>query len=137
MDAPHLRLHDGGMRGVLAIALLAAVSALAQPPAPASCADCGLVRSVRSITKEIRSSQAQEETKPSGLVASIPLKGGKPEIGSSSRIGKDAPTTVQTWEVVVRMGDGKFRVVVLDESPNLHEGDKVRFYKGRLLRGWE
>lgn len=123
------------MRSFLAILLLAATSAMAQDP-PA-CADCGLVRSVRSITKEIRPSAAQEETKPSGLVASIPLKGGKPEIGSSSHIGKDAPTTVQTWEVVVRMGDGKFRVVVLDESPDLREGDKVRFYKGRLLRGWE
>ena len=123
------------MRSFLAILLLAAASAMAQDR-PA-CVDCGLVRSVRSITKEIRPSQAQEETKPSGLVASIPLKGGKAEIGSSSHIGKDAPTTVQTWEVVVRMDDGKFRVVVLDESPDLREGDKVRFYKGRLLRGWE
>ena len=123
------------MRTLLAIVLLAASSVMAQD-AP-MCADCGVVRSVRSITREIRPSQAQEETKPSGFVASIPLKGGKPAIGSSSTIGKDAPATVQTWEVVVRMPDDKFRVVVLDESPELHEGDKVRFLKGRMLRGWE
>jgi hypothetical protein len=122
------------MRVLLAVLLASAASAFAQAP---PCADCGVVRSVRSITKEIRPSAAQEETKPSGLVASIPLKGGKAQVGSSSNIGKDAPTTVQTWEVVVRMEDGKFRVVVLDDSPGLVEGEKVRFYKGKLIRGHE
>ena len=135
MDARVAAPQHGTMRFLLAIVWLAAAGAMAQEPPV--CADCGVVRSVRSITKEIRPSQAQEETRPSGLVASIPLKGGKPEIGSSSHIGKDAPTTVQTWEVVVRMGDGKFRVIVLDESPELREGEKVRFLRGRLLRGWE
>lgn len=127
------------MRLAFALVLFAATTAAAQAPSAGvpACQECGEVRSVRSITKEIRPSQAQEETKPSGFVASIPLKGGKAQIGSSSHIGKEAPTTVQTWEVVVRMGDGKFRVVVLDESPELQEGDKVRFYRGRMLRGWE
>lgn len=118
------------MRYLLAVALLTASAAFAQ----SACVDCGVVRSVRSVTKQIRPSPATEETKPSGFVASIPLKGGKPEIGSSEKIGKDAPTVVQTWEVVVKMDDGKFRVVVLDEAPAVKEGDRVQFDKGKLVQ---
>ena len=117
------------MKRFLPLIAFAAVAAFAQ----STCVDCGVVRSVRSITKQIRPSPATEETKPSGFVASIPLKGGKPEIGSSERIGKDAPTVVETWEVVVRMDDGKFRVVVLDDQPDLAEGGRVRFEKGKLV----
>ena len=126
------------MKLALAIVLLVATAAAAQPAAPppanSMCGECGVVRSVRSITKQIRPSEAQEETKPSGFVASIPLKGGKPEIGSSERIGKEAPTLSQTWEVIVLMDDGKYRVVVLDAQPDVRQGDKVRVDKGKVVR---
>lgn len=127
------------MRLAFAIVLFAATAATAQPasqpPAAASmCGECGVVRSVRGVTKQIRPSEAQEDTKPSGLVASIPLKGGKPQVGSSERIGKEAPTVSQTWEVIVLLDDGKFRVVTMDRQPELREGDKVRIDKGKVVR---
>jgi hypothetical protein len=117
------------MKYVFAIALLAASTAFAQ----LSCTDCGVVRSVRSVTKQLPPSAAVEETKPSGLVASIPFKGGKAQIGSSEKIGRDAPTVVATYEVVVLMDDGKYRVVILDDPPDFKEGDRVRVDKGKLF----
>jgi len=124
------------MRLVVAYALLAASAAFAQPPTPSNtlCGDCGVVRSVRSITKEIRPLEDQEDTKPSGLVASVPLKGGKPQVGSSTKVGKEAPTLSQTWEVVVAKDDGKFQVMVLNAQPGLKAGDKVRIVEGKPVR---
>ena len=123
------------MRILLATALLASASAVAAPPdtrlpppEPAgACADCGVVRSVRMVTKELRADPAKSDARPSGLVASVPLGGGgKMETGSSSKIGKDAPTTSETWEIVIRLDDGRFRVLNVTESPDVKAGDKVR-----------
>jgi hypothetical protein len=129
------------MRLAFAIVLLAVTGAVAQPssppPAAAMCGECGVVRSVRGVTKQIRPSEAQEDTKPSGFVASIPLKGGKPQVGSSEKIGKEAPTLSQTWEVIVLLDDGKFRVVTMDRQPDLREGDKVRIEKGKVAKRGE
>jgi len=126
------------MRAILALALMGAACAWAQPPGappakPSSpCADCGVVRTVRMITKESTPNAA--ESKPSGLVAEVPFGGGKPKVGSSTKLGKDAPVVSRTWEVAVRLDDGKFRVVVLDADPQLHEGDRVRVTQGRIER---
>jgi hypothetical protein len=129
------------MRLVLAMLTFAAAAAAAQPSSPPAsvsmCGECGVVRSVRGVTKQMRPSEAQEDTKPSGFVASIPLKGGKAQVGSSEKIGKEAPTLSQTWEVIVLLDDGKFRVVTLDTKPDLREGDKVRIEKGKVLRRGE
>jgi hypothetical protein len=123
------------MRAFLATALLASATAIAAPPdtklpppEPAgACADCGVVRSVRMITKELRADPAKSDSRPSGLVASVPLGGGgKMETGSSSKIGKDAPTTSDRWEIVIRLDDGRFRVVNVTEQPEVQVGDKVR-----------
>jgi hypothetical protein len=126
------------MRIAVAIVLLTATAALAQTAAPAlpasssMCGECGVVRSVRSIRKEIRPTEEQEDMKLSGLVASVPLKGGKATIGSSNKLG--APTVSQTWEVVVRQDDGKIRIVTLDARPDLKQGDKVRMENGKPIR---
>jgi hypothetical protein len=129
------------MRYLVAIALAASSFAVAQPPSPPAsasmCGECGVVRSVRGVTKQIRPSEAQDETKPSGFVASIPLKGGKPQVGSSEKIGKEAPTWSQTWEVIVLLDDGKFRVVTMDRQPDLRQGDKVRIENGKVVRRGE
>ncbi len=122
------------MRALLATALLVSAAAIAAPPdtklpppEPASaCADCGVVRSVRMITKELRADPAKSDSRPSGLVASVPLGGGKVEAGSSSKIGKDAPTTSERWEIVIRLDDGRFRVVNATEQPEVQVGDQVR-----------
>jgi hypothetical protein len=59
-------------------------------------------------------------------VASVPLGGGKPSVGSSSKYGKDVVTTSESWEVTVLLDDGRFRVLRLGEEPEVREGDKVR-----------
>jgi len=130
------------MRLIAAITIAMATAAMAQPASPPTsaksmCGECGVVRSVRGITKQIRPSEAQEDTKPSGFVASIPLKGGKAQVGSSEKIGKEAPTLSQTWEVIVLLDDGKFRVVTMDRQPDLREGDKVRIDKGQVVKRGE
>jgi hypothetical protein len=126
---------ETSMRTLLAIALLTAATAAAAqpdtklpPPVPAGpCADCGVVRSVRTITKELRADPAKSDARPSGLVASVPLGGGgKIEAGSSSKIGKDAPTTSESWEIVIRLDDGRFRILNVTEPPEVQAGDKVR-----------
>ena len=123
------------MRKLMLVFLaMAVIPAMAQmvtkKPVPverstAPCADCGVVRQVRTITKELQPS-ANTETKPSGLVASVPFGGGKPQVGSSVRYGSDEVKTTEKWEVTIRMDDERFRIITVDEKPNLREGDKVR-----------
>lgn len=126
------------MRESLAVLLLAALPAWAADPAPdtkaassalAACADCGVVRSVRSVKKEIKT-DPESDARPSGLVATFPLGGGKPSAGSSAKVGKDKPAFSETWEIVVRLDDGRFRIVTVDEPPAVREGDQVRFDSG-------
>ncbi len=125
------------MRTILAIVLFATVPALAQAPSAesvkkGSCAECGVVRSVRQVTKETRPPESQEN-KPSGLVATVPLGGGKAQIGSSTKLGKEASTSTTTWEVIVRLDDGRFRLFMLDEQPDVAQDDKVRIEEGRIV----
>lgn len=135
------------MRIVPACLLVLAIPSWAQSPAPApatspatkgaveksvvirkKCADCGVVTSVRVVKKELPPAEAGD-SRPSGLVASVPFGGGKPDIGSSSKqqYGKDAVITSETWEVAVRLDDGRYRLAILSQKPDLREGDKVRF----------
>ena len=128
------------MRRLLALAFAtAATCAWAQPlpdpdkaPSPAAtCAECGVVTSIRSITRQAPP-VVQNESKPSGLVATIPLGGGSPQVGSSSKIGRDIPSVSQSWEVIVRLDDGRYRVLVLDAQPDVAKGDRVRVENGRI-----
>ena len=100
------------------------------------CADCGVVRSVRLITKEIKPDDSKIDPRPSGLVATMPF-GGKMEAGPSQRLGKDAVVASDSWEIVVRMDDGRFRVMTVREEPQVKAGDKVRIEAngGLTLRG--
>jgi hypothetical protein len=118
--------------------LLAAETAWAQmvpKPAPRPpCAECAVVRSVRAITRELASSPGSE-SKPSGLVATIPLgKGGdKARFGSSTDLGTESRETDTRWEVTLRYEDGRLRLITLGEEPELKEGDKVRIDRnGRI-----
>jgi hypothetical protein len=81
-----------------------------------ACAECGEVRSVRRVEREQRPSANAPEA-PSGLVATIPLKGGKPTVGSSTRADRLREPPLVTYEVIVRMDDGRVRIVVQDEEP--------------------
>jgi hypothetical protein len=136
--------------------LLCCAPAWAQPPAVppagppvakprAMCADCGVITSVRSLSKQEAAAApvgrnpsneappgAVDEAKPPGLVASIPLGGGKPKVGSATRVGSEAPAVTTTWEVIVRLDDGQFRVVALQSQPDYAKGDRVRIVNGKL-----
>jgi hypothetical protein len=127
------------MRSALLASLLCAAPAWAQGPvdvpAPpqAKCLECGVIRSLRPVTKE--SAVAADSAKPSGLVATVPLGGGgKPQIGSSTKVGRDVVESVTTWEVIVRLDDGRFTIVTLDEQGDWREGDKVRVERGKIER---
>lgn len=121
------------MRTLLACLALASLPAWAQPAArstppaaraPSACADCGVVRSINRKEKQAR--PATDEGKPSGLVASVPLGGGKVQVGPSQKIGKEAVVTEKTWDVVVQLDDGRFKLVTFDRMPDLQPGDRVR-----------
>jgi hypothetical protein len=123
------------MRKSIALALMAALPSWAADVAPTTkaasgaltpCADCGVVRSVRAVKKEIKT-DPESDPRASGLVANFPLGGGKPSVGSSTRVGKDKPEFSETWEITVRLDDGRFRIVTVDEEPEVREGDQVRF----------
>ena len=116
------------MRTLLAALAWAATQAAAQPSTPpaapataarAPCATCGVVRSVNLKEKQAR--PATDEGKPSGLVATVPLGGGKVQVGPSQRLGKEAVITEKTWDVVVQLDDGKFKLVTLDRRPDYPE----------------
>lgn len=111
-----------------------AANGKAAAPANTMCGECGVVRSVRPIVKEAPPLPS-DASKPSGFVASVPIGGGKAQIGGSQNIGKEAVATTTTWEVVVRLDDGRFRVLMLEDEPaELREGDKVRIDQGKPVR---
>ena len=146
------------MRAIVASLLIAAAPAWAQAPSPApapdkgqpsvlkkkapaskaadpklNCADCGEIRSVRMITKEVREESLTPQ-QPGGLVASIPLGGGKAQVGSSTKVGDDMVRTAKQWEVTLRYDDGRYRLLLLDKQPDFAEGDRVRVdSRGQLL----
>jgi hypothetical protein len=128
------------MRTLLACLGLAVLPALAQAPQPKAavpstvpaCADCGVVRSVSVVEKQQQ--PTTDNGKPSGLVATVPLGGGKVEVGSSTKLGKDAVVTQKQWNVVVQMDDGRFRVVTLDSQGDWQQGDRVHVEGSRLTR---
>ena len=110
---------------------LAACGAWAQKPA---CSDCGVVRSVKEIQKEV-GAKGTDETKPSGLVATVPLGpgAGKPRVGPSQRVGSDTVASTKRWEVVVLLDDGRARILTLNNQPDVQVGDKVRVQDGQIL----
>jgi hypothetical protein len=121
---------------VLLSALAAGAAAQYTPqvpaPAAATCPECGVVRSVKR--KESTSPITAEERKSTaGFVASVPLGGGKPTMGSSSGVRNDLKPPVVTYEIVVRLDNGNFQVVTQADADNLREGDKVRIDRGRAV----
>ena len=130
------------MRIALACLLVAAVPALAQVPemkgvpSKGACADCGVVRSVRPTHTETAPSAATD-TKPSGLVATVPLghSSEKARVGPSQRVGKDVVTKTDSWEVTILLDDGRVKLMRLTEQPDVREGDKVLVDKdGKIQR---
>ena len=117
-------------------ALSCCAAAQAPPASPGSapqsdvlikktCAKCGEVRSIRRVERQQRPPNATPES-PSGLVASIPLDGSKPIVGSSTRADRQREPPLVTYEVIVKMDDGRFKIFIQDEEPvDVGMGDRV------------
>jgi hypothetical protein len=124
---------------LLVATLMSAALAQAPYPAPAapaipaaSCPECGVVQAVKRV--EVRAPITAEERKStSGLVASVPLGGGKPTVGSSTDVRGELKPPLVRYEVTVRLDDGRFQLVTQDDASGLREGDKVRIDRGRVL----
>jgi hypothetical protein len=100
----------------------------------ASCAECGVVRSVKRVEKAARIT-AQERESTAGLVAQMPIGGDKdkPVVGSATDARAQLKPPVVSYEVVVRLDDGRFQLVVQDDAGGLREGDKVRIDRGKVV----
>ena len=101
-------------------------------PAAASCAECGVVRSVKRVEAVPRPAASDSKGTP-GYVASIPLGGGKPSIGSSTDVRREQNPPAVSFEIVVRLDDGRYQLVRQDDPGGLREGDKVRIERGKVV----
>ncbi len=108
------------------------VPATVDAPAATSCPECGVVRSVKRIETPQRIT-ADGAQSTAGFVASVPLGGGKPVVGSSSDVRRELKPPVVSYEIVVRLDDGRFQVVRQDDAEDLREGDKVRIDRGKVV----
>lgn len=122
----------------LGMAMAIASSALAQAPFKSAlprppCDECGTITSMQALSREL-SPQPMDEGEPSGLVATIPFGNAPVRAGSSSRVGKDTPNVSTRWDVVVRMDDGRYRVLSEQSKPAFAQGDRVRVHEGKLER---
>ncbi len=122
----------------LAFTVLLAIAATAQAqtsvsPAAAACPDCGVVRSIKRVESGAKAAQVEERKGPSGLVANIPLDGGKATLGSSTDLSREQRPATVSYEVVVRLEDGRLRLVLQDDVGSMREGDKVKVEMGRVV----
>ena len=130
------------------IAALAATAAFAQTaPGPsglttkqdeirpeATCAECGVIRSVKRVETPPRITEHDRQA-PQGLMANIPFDG-KATLGSSTKLAREEKPPIVMFEIVVRLDDGRFQVVMQEDSEGLREGDKVKVDRGKVvLRG--
>ncbi len=125
----------------IALAVLPAGAAAQAPKAdspvfkaspPASCDGCGVVRSVKRVETPQRIT-AKERESTAGFVAQVPMGGDKPVVGSATDARGQLNPPVVAYEVVVRLDDGRFQLVVQDDAGSLREGDKVRIERGRVV----
>jgi hypothetical protein len=131
------------------IVALAATAAIAQTaPGPsglttkrdeirpeATCAECGVIQRVKRLEAQPRITDEDRKANQ-GLVANIPFDGSKPTIGSTTKLAREEKPPIVTYEIVVRLDDGRFQVVVQEEIESLREGDKVKVDRGKVvLRG--
>lgn len=98
---------------------------------PATCPACGVVVDIRRLERETK--PAPDRERPSGLVATIPMGTGKPQVGSSEARDREDRPPVETWQVSVRLDDGRFQILRMESAGDLRKGDKVRIVEGRAV----
>lgn len=104
---------------------------LPEAPPAASCAECGVIVDIRRLEKETK--PAPDRERPSGLVATIPLGSSNARVGSSVERDREERPPLATWQVTVKLDDGRFQIVRMDDADNLRKGDKVRIVEGRVV----
>ena len=125
------------MRAALASLLLVASPAWAQFTQAAldarglGCADCGVITAIQARTTEGRTAVSRDA--PSGLVATVPFGSGKTQVGPSQKLGREAVVSETDWRVVVKLDNGGYRILTLDQRADWQEGDSVRVEGSRLL----
>jgi outer membrane lipoprotein SlyB len=127
-------------------------AALAADPAP-SCPDCGTVRSIREVDREMAPPPTSAE--PAGYTSPGDFPGGlggnlsagwvataryKPGDGMSrgyvGAVGSPElreQLTERSYEIVVKLDNGRFQLVREDQPPAWQVGDRVRIVMGKLL----
>ena len=117
----------------LALVMFPASAQTSVSPAAAACPDCGVIRTLKRVEGGDKPAILQERKGPSGLVANIPLDGSKPTVGSSTELSREQKPATITYEVVVRLADGRLRLVVQDDVGSMRVGDKVKIEQGRVV----
>jgi outer membrane lipoprotein SlyB len=90
-----------------------------------------VIRSIKRVESSPRIT-AEERKSTSGVVATIPF-GGKATVGTSTDMRREQQMPVVTYEVVVRLDDGRFQVVVQEDAGAMREGDKVKVERGKVV----
>lgn len=141
-------------RALAAAALAASLGAGGGAAAqPAACPECGTVRSVREVDRELRpppamgapASYAGPGEFPGGLGDSQPIgwvavgrysgssglsKGYVGAVGSPEMRER---LTEKSYEIVVKLDNGRYQLVQEDQPPPWQAGDRVRIVMGRLV----
>lgn len=136
---------------LLAAALGGGGEAAAQPSS--GCPGCGTVRSVREVDRELRSPSltgapqgyASPGDFPGGLGDSNPVgwvavgrysageglsKGYVGAVGSPEMRER---LTQKSYEIVVKLDDGRYQLVQEDQPPSWQAGDRVKIVMGKLV----
>ncbi|HSD61318.1 MAG TPA: hypothetical protein VLC55_10740 [Burkholderiales bacterium] len=143
-------------RAFFALALAGAVAAPAgvgAQPAADGCPGCGTVRSVREVDRELRppsstgapASYAGPGDFPGGLGDSQPIgwvalarysgEGGlsKGYVGAVGSPEMRERLTEKSYEIVVKLDNGRYQLVQEDQPPQWQAGDRVKIVMGRLV----
>ena len=107
-----------------------------QSPNGESCAECGVIYDIQGITKESPAAKTYEpEGGPVGPFINIPLTrkpGVDPEIGAYGSRKWRKEFEVRTYEIIVRLDDGRYTLVETDNASNLRIGQRVRVHQKRI-----
>jgi len=130
---------------LLAAALLFAASAAAPLPSLAACPDCGTVTDVKTVKKEGEASGVgavaggvlggvlghQVGSGRGNTAATIVGAGAGAYAGHQVEKSQKATTT---YQVIVKMEDGKSRTFNFSKETSYRVGDKIKVVDGKLTR---
>jgi outer membrane lipoprotein SlyB len=138
-----VRLKQGGVSDAVIQQILGRRNAAAVPPPPPVCGNCGTVLSMREVDKPGQggATGAVAGAVVGGLLGN--MIGGHAHRTSGTVVGAAGGAVAgyeiqkhasagKTFEIAVRMDDGKMHTVKMDEAPAWKSGDRVRLVSGAL-----